>query len=235
MYVVSRSKQFLLGLLLSYGPKAVKRRVWDKEYSGDKWDFADNTAGDCVYAHLEKHAANGSILDLGCGSGNTATELATSAYKTYLGVDISEEALNKARRRSKEAGRLDKNRFESGDFLAYVPAEKYDVILFRESMYHVPIGRVKAILERYSKYLKEGGVFVVRMFAASRETSKSKYRPTTMLGIIEAEFDVVEKCQYADMGRPTVIVIRPKCAAAVELENHQPPGTQKSRTAVSHR
>jgi hypothetical protein len=31
-----------------------------------------------------------------------------------------------------------------------------------------------------------------------------------MLGIMEAEFDVVEKRQYEEAGRPTVIVFRPK-------------------------
>jgi len=75
MYIVNRTLGFLRGFLLSYGPTNLKRRVWDKEYSGDKWNFADDTVGDCVYAHLEKHASNGSILDIGCGSGNTATEL----------------------------------------------------------------------------------------------------------------------------------------------------------------
>jgi len=58
--------------------------------------------------------------------------------------------------------------------------------------------------------LKEGGVFIVRLFAASRETSESRYRPVAMLGIMEAEFDVVEKRQYEEAGRPTVIVFRPK-------------------------
>jgi SAM-dependent methyltransferase len=136
--------------------------------------------------------------------------MATAAYQTYVGVDISEAALDKARRRSEECGRQDKNRFECSDFLSYVPTGRFDVILFRESMYHVPLGKVKATLERYSEYLKEGGVFIVRLFAASRETSESRYRPVAMLGIMEAEFDVVEKRQYEEAGRPTVIVFRPK-------------------------
>ena len=210
MYIVDRGLRFVRGFILSYGPSDIKRRFWDKEYSEEKWAFADNTVGDCVYNHLERHAVNGSILDIGCGSGNTATEMATAAYQTYVGVDISEAALDKARRRSEECGRQDKNRFECSDFLSYVPTGRFDVILFRESMYHVPLGKVKATLERYSEYLKEGGVFIVRLFAASRETSESRYRPVAMLGIMEAEFDVVEKRQYEEAGRPTVIVFRPK-------------------------
>jgi 2-polyprenyl-3-methyl-5-hydroxy-6-metoxy-1,4-benzoquinol methylase len=210
MYIVSRGTRFLRGMFLSYGPQVIKRRVWDKEYSNEKWNFAYHTMGDCVYRHLERHAANGSILDLGCGSGNTATELETLAYQTYVGVDISEKALAKAELRTKETGRQNKNRFEAGDFLSYVPTGQFDVILFRESMYHVPMNKVKALLDRYSKYLKEDGVIVVRLFAADRENTKSKYRPTAMLGIMEAEFAVVEKRQYAELGQPTVIVLRSK-------------------------
>ena len=210
MYIVDRSLRFVRGFLLSYGPSNIKRRFWDKEYSEEKWAFAYDTAGDCVYGHLERNAANGSILDIGCGSGNTATELGGKAYQSYLGVDISEAALAKARRRSEECGRQEKNRFECADFLNYTPAGQFDVILFRESMYHVPLRKVKATLDRYSVYLKENGVFIVRLFAASLEDSKSKHRPTAMLGIMEAEFDVVEKCQYEESGRPTVIVFRPR-------------------------
>lgn len=210
MYIVDRSLRFVRGFLLSYGPSNIKRHLWDKEYSEEKWAFAYNTAGDCVYSHLERHAANGRILDIGCGSGNTATEMDSKVYQSYLGVDISEAALAKARKRSQECGRGDKNHFECGDFLEYTPTGQFDVILFRESMYHVPLGKVKATLDRYSAYLKDSGVFIVRLFAASLEDSKSKYRPTAMLSIMASEFDVIEQCQYEESGRPTVIVFRPK-------------------------
>ena len=212
MYLVDRSLQFVRGFLLSYGPSTIKRRFWDKEYLEEKWSFAYNTVGDCVYPHLERHSANGSILDIGCGSSNTATEMAETSYRSYLGVDISEAALAKARRRSQECGRQDKNHFACGDFLTYVPAGKYDVILFRESMYHVPLGKVKSTLDRYSAYLKDAGVFVVRLYASSADgpEAKDKHRPAAMLTIMETEFDVLEKCRYETPGHPTVIVFRPK-------------------------
>src|ERR1700722_13338141 len=153
MHVVSRTLGKARIFLLSYGPTSVKRVFWDKEFAGGKWNFIDNTVGDCVYGPLERYAAKGDILDLGCGPGNTANELSVSAYSTYVGMDISEEALIKARTRTKECGRTDKNRFERGDFLSYVPPQKFDVILFRESMYHVPLGKVKKTLDRFSEYL----------------------------------------------------------------------------------
>ena len=53
MYIVQRSLTFARGFLLSYGPMKVKRVVWNKEFSGDKWNFIDDTATDCVYRTLK--------------------------------------------------------------------------------------------------------------------------------------------------------------------------------------
>jgi SAM-dependent methyltransferase len=206
MYIVDRTLRFTRGFLLSYGPTPVKKFFWDKEFSNGKWNFIDNTAGDCVYSHLERFGANRSILDLGCGPGNTANELAP-VYRNYVGVDISEEALAKARRRTEQNGRTGKNSFEQGDFLSYVPPQKFEVILFRESMYHVPLGKVQGTLDRFSKYLTKDGVFIVRLYVV--DNGKTKYRPSAMIGIMEKEFDVVEKVHYEDSGA-TVIVFRPK-------------------------
>jgi cyclopropane fatty-acyl-phospholipid synthase-like methyltransferase len=208
MYIIDRTLRFTRGFLLSYGPSPIKKVFWDQEFSSGKWNFIDNTAGDCVYSHLDRFAANKSVLDLGCGPGNTANEMAPG-YQKYLGVDISEEALAKGRRRTEANGRAGMNSFERGDFLSYVPPQKFDVILFREAMYHVPLGKVKETLDRYSKYLKDGGVFIVRMYTIDSKTRQSKNRPIAMLSVMEKEFDVIEKSHYEGPGA-TVIVFRPK-------------------------
>jgi SAM-dependent methyltransferase len=213
MYLAERTLTLMRSFLKTYGPSKIKRILWDEEFAGNKWNFIDHTVEDCVYPYLEKYVQKGSILDLGCGPGNTASELAANAYRTYLGVDISEAALGKAARRTKEAGRTAQNHFVCADFLNYDPDQQFDVILFRESMYHVPLGSVKKVLDRYSDYLKSGGVFIVRMFISSGDDPRAKRRPKAMLRVIEAEFDVIEKCQYGASG-PTVIVFRPPAMAA---------------------
>lgn len=207
MYIVDRSKRFVRGFLLSYGPQMIKRRVWDKEFSEGKWNFIDDTRGDCVYAHLEKYAQKGSILDLGCGPGNTANELPADAYSSYTGVDISEEALAKAVTRTEANGRAGKNRFVRTDFLEFQPSERFDVVLFRESMYHIPIGKILPILNKYSHHLTDKGVFIVRMYVLLN--GQVKHRPMRMIRLIEANFDVIEKRQTGEWGA-TVIVFRPK-------------------------
>jgi SAM-dependent methyltransferase len=210
MYIVRRTLTFVRGFLLSYGPETVKRAVWNKEFAGDKWNFIDDTSTDCVYPHLEKHARGGDILDLGCGPGNTANELAENAYCSYIGVDISESALAKGVRRTKESGRTGKNSFVCSDFLSYNPSREFDVILFRESMYHVPYGQVIELLGRYSRYLKSSGVFIVRLYLGDCWTGEVKGRVKKKVDLIKRKFEIVEEHQYDTPGTPTVLVFRPQ-------------------------
>jgi len=209
MYIVDRTVRFVRGFLLSYGPSDIKKRIWDQEFSGSKWNFIDNTSGDCVYPFLEKYAQNGDVLDLGCGPGNTANELAANAYKTYTGVDISEAALAKALKRTQENGRSDKNTFVNSDFMNFEPTREFDVIMFRESMYHIPYGQVLTILNKFSKHLKSTGVFVVRLYAADNKTGELKTRVTSKLDLIRREFEIVEARQFDIPALPNVLVFRP--------------------------
>jgi cyclopropane fatty-acyl-phospholipid synthase-like methyltransferase len=208
--IIGRSLQFVRGFLLSYGNTTTKKTIWDKEYHANKWHFADQTESDCVYAHLERHSKGGKILDIGCGSGNTCTELVDTAYTSYLGVDISEEALAKAAERSNAAGRSAKNRFVQSDFLNFNSTERFNVILFRESMYHVPLERVKSLLDKYSSNLAEDGVFIVRLYIM--QNGKVKFRPKKMIEIISNNFPVIEHNQYGNAGA-VVIVFRPRNTA----------------------
>ena len=210
MYIVRRTLTFVQGFLTSYGPSSIKKKLWDRDFSSGKWDFIDNTAGDCVYPFLEKYANHGNILDLGCGPGNTANELNSTAYKTYVGVDISEAALEKAVRRTKENGRADKNSFVVSDFLGYAPSQDFDIILFRESLYHVPYGQVKPILDKYSKHLKTGGVFIVRLYAGDERPGVIKPRVIRKMDLIKNNFDMVEYRRFDTPALPTVLVFRPR-------------------------
>lgn len=56
-------------------------------------------------------------IDLGCGTGANVVFLAEQGYDAY-GVDFSEVALDKARRRAADAGVLEKATFVNGDLTA---------------------------------------------------------------------------------------------------------------------
>ncbi len=207
MYVCERGVRLVRNAIANYGPARVKRRLWDREYLAGQWNFNDDTADDPLYSYLTKYADSGSILDIGCGSGNTANELSSSSYSAYVGVDISQAALDKARGRTENNGRSGKVVFVCNDFIQYVPPQQFDVILFRHSLYMIPLNRIKDMLNRYARYLSETGVFVVSIRTSTNE-GKEKRRPANMLHTIETSFAVVEKHDPGPRNG-IVIVFRP--------------------------
>jgi len=149
--------------------------LWNKEFAEGHWDFIENAKGDAIYEYLVRYAKNGSILDLGCGTGSTGCELDGTVYRLYTGIDISDVAVEKANARSKAANRADKNNFFHADITEYVPDQFYDVILFRESIYYIPRSKLKFVLQRYAKYLKSDGVLIIKWFDFEQGEKALKY------------------------------------------------------------
>ena len=178
------------------GSNSLKKKIWDKEFDSGKWDYLENTNNDIIYYYLEKYANNGHILDLGCGLGNTGNEIDIYKYKHYTGIDISESAIHKSRLKlSKE--RTGKNEYFASDILKYVPDRKYDIILFRESIYYFLPTAVLGILERYKKYLRNNGVFIVRIH--------DRIKHSKIVRIIENNHNLIEKNSLA--GSETVVIV----------------------------
>jgi len=192
-------KNKLRGLTQRWGTSDMIRTLWDKEYASGKWDHCDSTPGAAVYGFVEKYCRNGSILDLGCGSGNTGNELDVNRYKEYTGVDLSEVAVRKAARRSEREGRAKKNRYVQSDMRFYVPKQKHDVILFRESLYQIRPDKINAALDRYFPYLPEGGVFIA---VISRNGTK---RVRELIESIEANRRVIEN--HSEASHESYIVV----------------------------
>jgi SAM-dependent methyltransferase len=188
---LKKTRNVARGLTQRYGTETIKRNLWDAEFSGGRWTCLESMPDDCVYAHVERHANGGSILDLGCGPGTTGPELAAESYASYTGVDISEVAVEKARRKAEECHRAHTNRYFQGDIVSYAPNRAHDVILFGDSLYYVPQRLILPMLKRYSQHLTPTGVFVARIYGR---------RYQRIVEVIENNFDVVEKRLYGVHG-----------------------------------
>lgn len=198
MNLTNRAQNLARRLLQGYGTTGVKRLLWDREFAQGRWNCLEASPGDAVYKYVEKYASQGSILDLGCGSGNTSTELDSAAYTKYVGVDVSSVAVESSRAKARECHREAKNSYLQSDIISYVPDQRFEVILFRDSIYYIPQAKISKVLKRYAEYLKESGVFVVRMWDTT-----GKYK--TILDCIEDNFDVVER--YTAAGSGTAVIV----------------------------
>jgi predicted TPR repeat methyltransferase len=156
---------------------------------------------DHLYPHVERFAKCGRLLDLGCGPGTTGNNLQPGTYSSYVGVDISDVAIQKARDRTAHNNRSQTNIYFQSDMSSFTPTGQYDVIIFGDSLYYLPRHIVGWTLERYGRHLREDGVFIVRL--------RGEY--AWLANLIRKDFSVVEVHEYSH--GISVFVFRPMTSA----------------------
>ena len=147
------------------GDAPVDKELWESQYRSGGWQFMrglDELARYSVIAGQLHHLKpGGSVLDVGCGEGLLADQLRPFGYSRYLGVDLSEAAVQQA------ASRVDeRTSFAAADAESYTPSGRWDAVVFNECVYYFrdPLGTVR----RYEAFLEDGGLFVVSTFRSRR-------------------------------------------------------------------
>ena len=100
------------------------------------------------------------ILDAGCSEG-TFTMLVADAYPDaeVVGVDISERAVRRAKRKASTGGRP---RFVTLDLVTEGPACRFDLVFCAETLYYLGLGeRSRAASRRLAGLLEPGGLLVL--------------------------------------------------------------------------
>jgi len=100
------------------------------------------------------------LLDLGCGTGRHAVELASRGYE-IVGVDLSEAMLERARRRATAEGAAGTT-FLQGDIATIELDRSFDAVLsmFAVVGYQLSDAAVRATFANVRRHLEPGGVFV---------------------------------------------------------------------------
>ncbi|MCF8267088.1 MAG: class I SAM-dependent methyltransferase [Ignavibacteriales bacterium] len=99
--------------------------------------------------------SNKNVLDLGCFSGNPLSLEIAAKAKTYLGVDLSQKAIEELNGKLKNAG-LTNAEAKSVDFLSpEFGDDKFDIIYAHSVMHHFK--HFDVFIEKLSRHLKPGG------------------------------------------------------------------------------
>jgi 2-polyprenyl-6-hydroxyphenyl methylase/3-demethylubiquinone-9 3-methyltransferase len=178
-------------LLTRFGGAALRKKCFDEKYLSGDWDFAGNPDS-ALAVVVEKYAAGGHILILGCGSASMVGGLSPNSFQTLLGIDISPEAVKRASRQKSEAVR-----FEVGDISKYKCGRKYDVILFSESIYYVNPLRRKRLLKYLADNLTGQGRIIVTIAQPERYAG--------ILKMIRRNFQVAEDRNFQDSPRRLLV------------------------------
>jgi len=140
---------------------SISNTTWNDEYDSGAWDYLSSTkevgrysviVGYCLHF---KPAAR--ILDVGCGTGILARWLSNAAISSYLGIDLSEAAIEKARQSN-----IQRAEFAVADVTTFQTSQLFDVIVFNEVLYY--LRNPDDYLGRFARYLAPGGILVVSMW-----------------------------------------------------------------------
>ena len=101
------------------------------------------------------------ILDVGCGDGTVGLFVAGLGYR-YLGIDISEAAIERARQRSADAGADAGFRVANALDPESLPADGFDVVVDC-SCYHMLVvdAHRKIYLRNVRRAMRDGGYFIL--------------------------------------------------------------------------
>jgi ubiquinone/menaquinone biosynthesis C-methylase UbiE len=141
--------------------------------------------------HIEKVRPQSSErhLDVGCGSGRPAIQLAQAGGGLVTGINLSEIQVETAIARAAEAGLADRVRFDVGDMLK-LPYENssFDTAWEIEALYHVE-DTERALAEIY-RVLKPSGRFVVAEVICINKPSERDKEIFAYSGFPHAESDL---------------------------------------------
>ena len=97
---------------------------------------------------------NGSILDIGCGSGLPITKYLCDKGFAVTGIDYSDKMIEIAKKSSIPAN------FFLSDFFDFTISEKFDGIIAWDSLWHIAKSKQESIYPKISNLLKPNGLFL---------------------------------------------------------------------------
>jgi 2-polyprenyl-3-methyl-5-hydroxy-6-metoxy-1,4-benzoquinol methylase len=139
--------------------------TWNAEYASGRWDYLGQlpelSRFSVLAGYLRHFKPGGALLDVGCGEGVLAKRLHPSDYRSYVGVDISCAAIDKA-----NALGLPNASFSAADAQVYHPTGTFDAIVFNEVLYF--FADPPSTVERYARALSRDGIFLLSNNTAFR-------------------------------------------------------------------
>jgi 2-polyprenyl-6-hydroxyphenyl methylase/3-demethylubiquinone-9 3-methyltransferase len=134
----------------------INRPTWEAEFSTGFWDYLDSSlrerARSAIIGMYCQHFSKGeNILDVGCGLGTLTDFLNVSQKKKYLGIDISEKAIKKAKEYKKAS-------FKNVEFDEFKTTKKFNIIVFGEVLYSMD--EVKTFNKVLNLLSKDGKIII---------------------------------------------------------------------------
>ncbi len=146
-----------------------KRLSWNYKYAIGKWDYMGKEASRYIQIIRfieETNILMPRILDLGCGYGSLYQYLDENTIEQYVGVDLSDTAIYKAKKKNQK-----KAHYYVADIQNFNLDQNFDIIVFNEVLYYLD-NPIKSVARFDSNVSKNG--FYIFSFFGEREDLKEK-------------------------------------------------------------
>ncbi len=152
---------------------------------------------------------NMNVLDIGCGWGGMAIEIAKSTGAKVKGITLSENQFKTASARAQKEGLSDKVTFALQDYRN--ETEKYDRIVSVGMFEHVGVKYFKTYLSKANDILKENGVFLLHTIGQrGKPTATSPWIRKYIFpgGYIPSLSEVIKETQKLNINVTDIEVLR---------------------------
>jgi 2-polyprenyl-3-methyl-5-hydroxy-6-metoxy-1,4-benzoquinol methylase len=133
---------------------------WEHEYAGGGWEWLksddERLHHHIIAAYCDRFGPDAAILDVGCGEGVLHAMLERSGYRRYVGIDISETAIDRMASRSDS-----RTCFLAANAEALALPERFDVVVVNEVLYY--FRDPMAVLARLGTMVSAGACIIVSM------------------------------------------------------------------------
>ncbi|MCB0652400.1 MAG: methyltransferase domain-containing protein [Saprospiraceae bacterium] len=141
-----------------------------------------------------KTAGPQSILDIGCGNGKITEHLSSEIEGHFTGMDISNEAIILANHRTRNSEKL---HFEVGNMNHLNLPQKYDAILFLDTLYYAD--NMEALLKTCLSALNENGKIYAYFSQWIMDREYSEYLAPENTGLARVLKNLPADYDYVDL------------------------------------
>lgn len=145
-----------------------RRFSWNEQYRAGLWQGEARSA--TTIRMIEDLCHGGKMVEFGCGEGELPVILSPNTFREYLGIDISDVAIARARQRAAAAG-LTSCSFEQGDMSTWRGSSEVDFILLEECLYYLNERCRLAFLAKCSVSLAAKGRILVVVHSKTKHGS----------------------------------------------------------------
>lgn len=144
------------------------RLSWNGQFARGLW--GQGTRSPHTITRVAQLCAGGKLVELGCGEGDLPHLLPRRCFTEYLGVDISDVAIIRAKQRMIASG-LDRCDFEQGDMGNWRGTEDVSLILSEECLYYLTPRKAETFLRLCCASLAQSGRILVIMHSPRKHAA----------------------------------------------------------------